>query len=240
MNPKLLRLRAQLKQEKEKNKRLRERLASRANRETVADMIPAELARRAAEADAFRQKNFISYLIALIRRNTFYRTWKKYIGYFRRLTLVSTTLQIIGYIFTLVQTGTVFFLALTAVLISLPLLIALSAGTYLVALCRAPRDTRILEATLADKRILAFFPSRGEAFSRGNFWKKNILSLSNADTAILLVTPYFFAGKGLHGKTRFYLNFKEDSPGIYLIRRYYFFSLRRLLRSASERVTLIY
>ncbi len=195
-----------------------------------------QLYKRADEAQLFRTKGYFSYLIAQMKQNSFYQMWKKFILYFRRIGLVSIILQAAGYIFMLVQSGAVFLLAL----LILPVILLVAVGVYLTARLCDKHDNRKLKHAVRETNVYIFFPTRTAEFSHGTFWKSNIYSFKETENnCVFVVSPYFFSGKGLFQKHNFYLNYTEEAPRLYLVRKHYFFSLRRILHSC-KRVTLIY
>ncbi len=242
MNREIQILKKQLAREKKKNKALRRRLSLLTNEsEKVKEDSPAELHSRADDARLFRHKGYLSYLFSRIKQNSFYQTWKKYTVYFRRIGLVSTTLQIAGYTFMLVQSGTAFFLVLILFLLALPIIALSAVGVYASARLCEHHDNKKIGTEIEDKNIYCFFPTRTAEFSHGTFWKQNIVTFASMpNTAVFIVSPYFFSGKGIRKNHRFYLNYTEESPGLYLIRKHYFFSLRRVFFNFRGRVTLIY
>ena len=236
-------LKKQLNKERRKNRLLRERLQKRGiHVSDLSEDAPDSFLARANEAHLFRHRGYGGYLAELIRRNSVYRVWEKYVGYFRRLGLVSATFRIITYILVLVQTGTVFFVAFVCFLIALPIFTAISLGTYLVANILVRRDNRRMSELCGCEHIYVFFPAKTQEFSRGNFWKRNVLLLAKRENSrVIIVSPYFFSGKGLSPKGHFYFNFRKETDRVYWIRKHYFFSLRRhVLSRAKSRVILIY
>lgn len=236
-------LKKQLNKERRKNRLLREKLERRGiHASDLGEDAPDTFVARAREAGLFRHKGYIGYLAALIRGNSFYRLWEKYVGYFRRLGLVSVTLRILTYLLFLVQTGTVFFIVVLLFLFALPILAAIAIGTYLVALLLMRHDNYKMQKICSCDNVYIFFPSRSQEFSRGNFWRENILSFSQREKAnVLVVSPYFLSGKGLWENNPFYFNFRRETDRVYLIRKHYFFSLRHhVLSTCGARITLIY
>ena len=58
--------------------------------------------------------------------------------------------------------------------------------------------------------------------------------------AVLVVSPYPVSPRGLGGKGSFFTARKE-AEGIYLVRRHYFFMLRkRVLDAMGQNITMIY
>lgn len=240
-NEEIQALKKQLNKERRTNRLLRKKLAQRGIRDLdIGEGSPENFQQRAKEARLFDHDGYARYLAALVRENSLFRLWERLTSYLRRLGLVSITVRIFTYILLLVQTGTVFFLLLVLFLIALPVLAAVTLSIYFTALLRSRRDNQTVEALCKDKRVYVFFPTKAQEFSRGNFWKGNLLDLASKDnTLVVVVAPYFFSSKGLWEKRNFYLNFRGESDRILLIRKHYFFSLRRHVLS-TQNTTLIY
>lgn len=234
-------LKKQLNKERRKNRLLRKKLERRGIRDRDLDEdSPDSFLRRANEAQLFEHEGYVHYLAALVRQNSLFRLWERLTGYLRRLGLVSVTVRILTYVLLLVQTGTVFFVLLVLFLIALPALAAASFGIYLTARLLGRRDNKKIEALCKDKNIYVFFSTKAQEFSRGNFWKGNLLDLAERqNTLVIVVSPYFFSGKGFSEKGRFYLNFRGERDRFILIRKHYFFSLRRHVLS-EQNTTLVY
>lgn len=242
-NEEILFLKKQLNKERRKNRILREKLDRRVVSDTdLGEDAPDSFLSRASEALLFHHKGYVGYLAALVRRNSAYRLWQKYAGYFRRIRLVSVTLRILSYVFLLLQTGTVFVIVLLLLLITLPVLAAVTLIAYLIALLLMRRDNQKMSTLCKSTKIYVFFPRRTEEFSRGNFWKGNILTLAkDPNTRVIVVSPYVFSGKGIVEKGRYYFNYRREDNRLYFIRKHYFFSLRRhVLSKCHGRVALIY
>lgn len=242
-NEEILFLKRQLNKERRKNRLLQEKLSRRIVSDTdLGEDVPDSFLSRANEALLFHHRGYVGYLVALIHRNSAYRLWQKCIGYFRRIRLVSITLRILSYVFLLLQTGTVFVIVLLLLLIALPIVAAISLAAYLIALLLMRRDNKKMTTLCKATKIYVFFPERMQEFSRGNFWKGNILSFAkDPDACVIVVSPYIFSGKGLQEKGSYYFNYRRESNNLYFIRKHYFFTLRRhVLSECNERVTLIY
>ncbi len=235
-------LKKQLHREKQKNKELRKKLALLEGKLSIEkDDAPKELHRRATDAVLFSNKGYFSYLASLLQSNSFYQAWKKFTLYFRRIGLVSTTFRIVGYIFALVQTGTLFFLALIVILLALPTVALIAFAMLLLGKLYSRRDNKKLIAALTDKKVYIFFPARTAEFSHGTFWKENMLSLAvREDTVVLVVSPYFLSRKSVTANKRAYLNYKQETPSLYTVRKHYYFSLCKKLQATCKSIALIY
>jgi hypothetical protein len=166
---------------------------------------------------------FIGFLLSEFRRTGIYGAWKSGVSYFRRLRTVALIIKIATVLLTLLQTGALVILSTVLFLILLPLLVAFTLGVLLTARIESRRSNRYLRKKLADRAVCVCFLSKRE----NPFLTKNAEDLTkNGRYAIVLLSPYWLSGKGIF-KSRFYTTFREELPNVYLVRRYYFFSLKK-------------
>lgn len=157
-----------------------------------------------------------------------YRLWLSVWTYIRRLRAISLLLRLIGWILTALQAGTLVLLTAAVLFAVLPVLAALAAGILLAALLDTRQSLRRIQKRLDSRYVYVFFGSGGQ-FGEGNI--RELSKMQN--TAVLVVSPFWISSKGL-GKSRFYLNLRQESEHLYLIRRYFYFSLRkRVLKPTS-------
>lgn len=241
-NERIRSLKKQLNKERRTNRLLRKRLKEHADISNFEKDVPESFLSRANEASLFSHERYMGYLAAVFRRKSAYRLWQKYVGYFRRVRLVSVILRILSYAFLLLQTGTVFVIVLLLLLIALPLLAVITLAAYLIALLLMRRDNQKISHLQKATKIYVFFPKRTDEFSRGKFWKENILSFTeDPNVSVVVVSPYFFLGKGIYENGKYYFNFRRESDNLYFVRKHYFFTLRRhVLSRCHGRVSLIY
>ncbi len=186
----------------------------------------AVLLRRAEENRRMgKHRFFLGYVWFGFRQGGFYRGWSAFLSYLRRFRMIAWVVRIVAILFTFLQTGTLVLLSTVVFLVLLPILLALIIGILLTALIESRRTDRILSGKLAGKRVyLLFWSARG-----GEFLWENARSLAQDDkNAVLILSPFWLSGKGF-SENRFYCTAREDAPSIFLVRRYYFFHLRRKL-----------
>ncbi len=185
-------------------------------------------------AHHYRKSSFITYLVEAVRESTPALLVKRLLAYFRRVRLVQTIITLLPLIMAIVAV-----IAVSAAL--LPLLILIIAGPTLLSALRSRRMNRILKEELSHCHIRVIIPPRGPALQKSSFFIRNARAMAaEENTAVLVVTPYLLSGWGLGGRGGFFTARKE-ADGLYIVRRHYFFQLRRkILDPLSGNLTIIY
>ena len=188
----------------------------------------------ATHADLTAHKHFTVYLYRIFTNAPLYLQWKRLLAYVRKFRTVAFILRIIGILVTVLETGALVILTTAIFLVLLPILAALMLGILITAQIDSRRANQTVKKTLEDKRVYLFFLPRGNA-SFLCAWAKE---LAKAGNAAVLISPYWISPRGLRGK-EFYFTIRTEEQNLYLIRRYYFFSLRKsVLR--EENTVIIY
>jgi len=160
--------------------------------------------------------SYFRYLFSLVRRSQLYLLFSHYVGVFRKFKLVALLFRIYSYLLVLLQLGTAFVVIILGILILLPIVLLSALSVILSAALLYRRENKKMAQALADKRVLVFFPTRDGELSTGQFWKAHIKELSEApSTAVLIVSPLFWSGKGL-GESRFYFLLRQEADNVYL------------------------
>lgn len=186
-------------------------------------------------------RNYFLYLSSLLRRTQLYHLWHQYLSIFRKFKLISFLFRLYSYVLVLLQLGTAFFVIITGLLILLPILLLGALSVIFSALVLYRKQNKAMARRLFGKRILVFFPERDGEFEVGNLWRSHIRELAaEQNTAVVLVSPFFWSGKGLD-KHKFYLLTREENENVFLIRKHYFFSFKRsILEKNRDLVAMIY
>lgn len=195
----------------------------------------SRLLRQASQrAHHYRKSSFLRYLWESIMESVPVRFLAKVIQYLRRIRAVQLILTVL--------------LALTAIVtvavVSAALLPFLFFGTALMTMLvwiRSRRMNRILRKELTDRRIRIMIPPRGKSFSKESFFLRNARAMAaEPDVTVLIVTPYLISGRG-SGRSSSFFTARKESEGLYLVRRHYFFILRRrVLDELKSDMTVIY
>jgi len=197
---------------------------------------PAESVLRQAcrNRDMNRHHSFFGHLHAIVKSAPFYAHWKNLLAYLRRIRTVALILRIGGVVLTVLETGALVLLSTALFVVILPVLGALMSGILLTALLESRRSNRVLSSRLRKKDVIVlFWDLRSEGFQL-----QNARDLAKRGKAVLLVSPYWISAKGLH-HAHFYTTFREEGQNLYLIRRYYYFSLRKHVLT-HENATYVY
>ncbi len=204
------------------------RRAGKARRE---ERLLGEATRRARH---FRKPSFLRYLWESVMDSApvafIVGLWR----YMRRVRVAQTVLSLA------VAVGAVTAVAVLAAAL-LPFLLAGAGALTLWVALGSRRMNRRIKKELAGRRVRVLVPPRGRALEEGSFFVRSARDMAAAaGVTVLVVTPYVFSRRGLGGGGRFFTARKE-TEGLYLVRRHYFFILRRQVLDALEgEVTVVY
>ncbi|MBO4979235.1 MAG: hypothetical protein J6D16_02385 [Clostridia bacterium] len=207
--------------------------------------LPARLSEQLAERihaeRGLANRNYFLYLSSLLRKTQIYRFWRRYLDVFRKFRLISLLFRIYSYLLVLLQLGTAFFIIILGFLILLPLVLLGATTVAFSALVFYRRENQRMRLLLKGQRIVVFFPTLGGELDVGTLWRAHIEELSlKENTTVLIVSPHFWLGKGLTGKS-FYFLLRKEAQNVYILRKHYYFSLRRAVLDKNRALlTLIY
>lgn len=173
---------------------------------------------------------FLGYLLARIKQAPLYSQWQELLTSFRRIRLLARLLKLLGFFFSVVETGTLVILSTALFLVILPVLILLMAGILLTAWIQSHHSNKIISRSLKKDTVVITFPE----IPIGGFQLQNLRDLAARGYTVLLISSRWISPAGIH-PSPFYLTFRCEEDNLYLIRPYYFFSLRkRVLRSKKQ------
>lgn len=198
-----------------------------------SERIEEQLGRTARLRQMSQRRNFFQDAKESLLQARPYRLWQSILAYIRRFRMISFLVQLTGWIFTIVQTGALVLLTTAVFFVILPLLVVVLAGALLTALLDTRRSLRWMERRLHGRRVYVFFGIES-AFGAGNA----VSFAERENTAVLVVSPFWVSPKGL-GRKKPYLNVRREHAHVYLIRRYFFLSMRKKLLTPDNTV-LIY
>ncbi len=218
-------------------------LSKNFSRTVIPNSLPPRFSERARNEQLLRNPNYVSYLSSLLKRSQLYHLSNSYLAFFRKFKLVSILIRVYSYLLLLLQFGTAFFVIVVALVLLLPIAL-LSAGCVLLsALLFYDRKNRYMEQKLNGKNIFVLFPTRDGEFQTGHFWRKNIQELAkmkDGQNTVLVVSPFFWSFRGVFNRSPYFL-VREEKQNVYLIRKHYYFSLRKkVLLNNKHLLTLIY
>ncbi len=194
--------------------------------------MAAELEGRLVLTAVSRRKSGFSDLRESVLQARSYRIWQSLLSRVRQIKLIALLLRVVAWLFMLLQTGTLLLLTTAVFFVLLPLAAVALLLLLAVALPDRVRCRKQLQKLLQGKSVYVFF---GRLAGVGEQTARELAA--DPAHAVLVVSPYWLLPAGL-GNRRFYLNRRQLSPRLFLIRRSFYFSLRRYLQ--ENRTMLIF
>ena len=242
----------QIKELKAENKRLlreidtlkKELAASQGKLLSRKDLDPHHtlLTHQAQNEVLFSKKRYSGYILRLIASTSFFNIYKRILAFFRRYTLLSTTLKIVLWVLTIIQSSAIFVIATSASVVALPFILIISYAVFFLALFRRKKNDAINKKLLAHKHIFVFFPPKKRALAPDSFFSGMVEEFSRRpDHICIVVSPHFWRNRGLFGNQKPYRFSRPESESILLVRRQYYFVLKKKFFNASSNdITEIY
>ena len=178
---------------------------------------------------------FLGYLHGWITSAPFYAQWSRLLSYVRRFRTITLLLRGVGILLTVLQTGALVLVGSLLFLVLLPTLSALMLGILLTALLESRRSNRYLLDHLSGRPITVLFLSEEE----NPFAIANAKDLAARGSTVLAVSPYLISARGFRRRASFYCTLRQEFENVFLVRKYYFFSLRKHVLSKAS-VTFMY
>lgn len=203
--------------------------------------ISDNLLSRAEFSALSESHNYFTFSVGLFQSSRLFRFWEKYVKYFRRFRFVTTAVRLFPWILLLVSTNTLLYAVAAVAVILIPFLLLAILSLAASALIRYKDVNARMAKQLTAKTVYVIFPERTKEFTGSAFWKANVLDLASRKGAcVIVVSPFLLSPRGVNEK-RFYFNVRREKSNVFLVRRHYFFSLRKhVLIPLIERLIFIY
>ncbi len=203
--------------------------------QSEADTEQRELIKNGVlNARRFSKKTYVRYLIQSAKESGLGLFFRRMTRLLRRLRLVRTISMVVA--------AVIAALLLSAVFITiLPFLLVFTLVTFLAVIFRARAANRMMRDTLTGKRVRVIVLSDSVTFQDDTFAERSAKAMAREpDTAVLVVSPHLISPRGLGGHGMFFTARKE-AEDLFLVRRGYFFILRRrVLDAVCGEVTFMY
>lgn len=217
-----------------------EELQPRSLRSKEEDNVSKEWHKAIRTESLMHSKYYSKFLLREVKSTSFWAIYSRFLSYFRKYRVLSGTFRILTLIITWAETGAVFFVSVSALIIILPIMLVLSALTLMLALLRGRTANRKIAETVKDKTVYVLFGSKKQIKEKkAGFLYKNASTLASDGNICLIVSPHFFRRRGLCSKSA-YVTWRCEEDGIYMLRKNYFFLLRRTVLGKKEDVVYIY
>lgn len=179
-----------------------------------------------------RRRSLFGDVLESVREARPYRLWQNILAYLRRLRTISFILRLVGYLWAFLQTGTLVLLTTALFFIILPILAVITLGILLTAFLDMRKSRKKLEREIENKEVYVYF-------SLGDFGTATAKQMARDRPCVCLaVSPHWIASDGPCG-SRFYLNLRREDENFFLIRRYFYFHIRKKLLN-PDKTALIY
>lgn len=175
--------------------------------------------------------NYPLYLWNSLHYTVFYNRSVEFFTNFRRYRIASKVIIFLSTLFAVLGTSAFLFLGLLTALCVVPVFTLSVSGTALLGLpARHAQTKKFRDILRTCDRVILYFPpaiphEKHPAFSNGLFRE----TMCKPNTVVFIISPCLWATRGFGGHG-FYTNARKESENVFLLRRHYFFSLRRLLR----------
>ena len=179
-----------------------------------------------------QQKSILGDLLSTLKEARPWRIWQRILSYFRRARAISFFFRTVGWILTILRTGTLLLLTTVLFFILLPVLLSAAVGFLLAAFLDMKKSLSKLQKAIGERHVWVFF-------SVGRFGYASAMKEAEGESHLcLIVSPHWISAKS-NGSRKFYLNLRAESENCYLVRRYFYRFLRKKLLT-SDQLTLVY
>ena len=192
------------------------------DRATLEESV-GELMQSAAQNSRMnKHRFFLGYLRGTVKSAPLYGHWQSFLTYLRRFRMLTLILRAVGLFLTILETGALVLLTTALFLVILPILSALMLGILVTAGVESRHSNTALKKSLKDRQMIVWFLRT----DGGSFQWENARDLTRRGYVVLLISPHWISPRGMR-RLPFYCTFRQECTDVYLIRRYYFFSLRK-------------
>ena len=195
------------------------------------------------QAHHYGKRTYLRFLVDCFTDSSYYIWWTKLLSYVRRIRLVRTLGLILAVGFTAVQTSALFVVFSAVYLAILPFLILSSGLCLFLAVLHSRAVNRRLSADLAGRHVRILLPSRRANFTPRAmpfFFASAREMAAEPGTAVIVVSPFILSPKGF-GSRRMFVTARKEAEGLYVVRKYYYFILRRrVLDALDSQLAILY
>ncbi len=196
---------------------------------------------RRENADASENGSYFAWLKGSLKAAVFTSFFQKALKYFRRFRLIRTLFTVFSYIFTFLGTGVALIIVSVIFLVIMPILAVFGFAAVFISVFKRKKVCAFMKHELSGKEVFIFFPPRDPKYYKCPFFVGNCQDMVKSEnSAVIVVTPYFMAAKGINSH-RAFLTVRKESDNIYTARKYIFFTLRkRVLEKNTKRTIYFY
>ena len=188
----------------------------------------------ASVARRYASSSYWKYLWLSAKESTLGRLFKRFIRFFRRLRVVRWVSNILLILLTAVLASAVF-------ITIIPFLLLSSITALFAVILNARSANQKMRSQLYGKHIVVIVPHDHMTLRQDSFLSHCAKEMaSKPNTAVLVVSPHLLSRKGLGGRGM-YFTARREGNNLYLVRKSYYFLLRRkVLEKVDPQLTIMY
>ena len=206
------------------------------------DSVRSIFLHQARRENTFSQESFFPYFRHALKNASLFRGYSQIINTVKRLTFITTTIQVVLFILTVLKSGVIFLISTSAFIIAFPFTMLLSGIGAFLTFLGSKKATRINHPLLKNKNVCVFFPAKRSVLREDSYFSGFVRSMSQKpNTVCVVVTQGFFFSKGISGKRKYFFTSRLDGENIIIIRKHYYFKLKnKIIKKYSDKLTEIY
>ena len=233
---------AKLRRELDSLKRELEKANGTAPLFSSKDKYAEEFEKQSRNETLYSRKSYTAFLLSHISNTSVFHVYKRIIAFLRKYALVSTTLKIAAIILAILQTSTVFVLATSVFVVSLPFTFLVGYAALILSLFGRRRLKKKIADISEGKDIFILTPPRGRAFEKSSFFNGMAEDIAKDKTKlVIIVSPYFLSSKGVGKSRKLFSMARIESDNVIIVRRHYYFSLKRKKKPDTHKnITILY
>ena len=206
------------------------------------DTVKSTFLHQARNENTFSQEGFFPYFRRALKNASWFRGYSQIINTVRHFTFITTTIQVVLFILTILKSGIIFLISTSAFIIAFPFMLLLSGVGTVLTLLGSKKATRTNIPILKGKNVCVFFPAKKSMLCEDSYFSGFVRSMSTRpNTVCVIVTQGMFFSQGISGKKDFFLASRYDDENIIIVRKHYYFKLKnKIIKQYSANLTEIY
>ena len=206
------------------------------------DMTSSLLLHQARRENTFSQRSTFSYFTHALKNASLFRLYSQIVNTVKRFTFVTTTIQVLLVVLTVVKSGVIVLISTSAFIVSLPFLFLMSGLGAILTFIGSKKATKQNTPIIKGKRVCVFFPAKKSVMRKGGYFAGFVRSIAEEpNTVCIIVTPGFFFSRGISEGKHYFFTSRIDAQNIIIVRRHYYFKLKKkIIEPLAAHLTEIY
>ena len=206
------------------------------------DAIHSMFLHQARRENTFSQSSKSAYFSRALKNASVVRAYSQILNTVKRFTFVTTTVQVILFILTILKSGIIFLISTSAFIVSLPFVLLISGIGTIFTMLGSKKATAENTPILSGKNVCVFFPAKKSVIKNRTYFADFVRTMADRpNTVCVIVTQGFLFSRGISNEKKFFFTSRLDAPNVLLVRRHYYFKLKkRIIEPLARDLTEIY